>query len=86
MGESWPPVVEKAQTVAEMLDWVRRRTGGRAVLGVMVGVNGVAVCKDKDLQPRDAMDMLRSQMSLIEAAMEDLQGQRVTRIAKARKA
>lgn len=85
MGQSWPDVVTNANTVAEMLDWVRRRTAGRALLGILIGTNGIVVSKDLKLSPRDAIEMLRSELDTIAEALEQLPQEKVTRKAVPRR-
>lgn len=85
MAEGWPEVLEKGEDVAVVLDWVRRKTKGRALIGVMIGANGVAVSVDKDLAPRDAIDLLRSQVTTIESILHELKQKRVTRGAGRRR-
>jgi len=81
MAQTWPEEVKDGNTVAEMLDWVRRRTKGRALFGVMIGANGVVVTKDLKLAPRDALVILKDELETILQAFEDLPKEKVTRKA-----
>jgi hypothetical protein len=84
MADGWPEVLEKGDDVAIVLDWVRRKTKGRALVGVMVGVNGVAISRDIKMSPRDAIELLRSQLDTIERALEISLQKKETRGAAAR--
>lgn len=85
MAEGWPEVLEKGDDVAAVLDWVRRKTKGRALVGVMIGVNGVAVSRDAKLSPRDAIQLVRAQLDTIERALDLTLQKRETRAAAARR-
>ena len=84
MADTWPGKVDSAQTVAEMLDWVRRRTAGRALVAVMIGVNSVSVSRDPKLSAVDAIDLLRREAESIERALLRSEQKKETRAVAVR--
>ncbi len=49
------------------MDWVRRRIGNSALVIVAIGKNSIAYTKHPDLTPRDAVELLESNLPAIHA-------------------
>ena len=84
MSQTWPAEVTSAQTVAEMLDWVRRKTKGRCLAIIAVSANSVAVCMDPALTPREAVEAVISEAELAVETLEWARARKETRAARAR--
>ena len=72
MPETWPQWIESPKHVAEAADWVRWKTQGRVMLVIAVGVNSVAVAKNRELSAEDATAILLDIESEISKALKEL--------------
>lgn len=62
--------LKSAKDVAGAVEWVRRRTKGRAMVVIAIGANSVAYSKDPRISPQDAANLLQSQLTAIRAGFE----------------
>ena len=77
MSNNWE--LNSADDVAQVLDWLRRRMKGQALVLVAVGVNSIAFAKDTKLSPTDAADIVQRQVPALQRGFHKLQDKKVTR-------
>lgn len=70
--------LKTAKDVAEALEWVRRRTKGRALVLVAVGVNSIAFAKDPQVSPADAVQLIHDQIPSLRDGLDRLAAQTET--------
>ena len=64
--------LKSAKNVADALEWLRRRTKGRALVLVAIGTNSIAYTKDPQLSPKDAAELLQQQLSSLRGGFEEI--------------
>lgn len=79
MAEKKEWEIKSARDVAEALEWVRRRSKGRALVLVAIGVNSVAYAKDPAVSPADAARLVHSQLTVLRDGFEKIHAQTTTR-------
>lgn len=70
--------LKTAKDVAEALEWVRRRSKGRALVLVAVGTNSIAFAKDQKVSPADAVRLINDQLTSLREGLERIQAQAET--------
>jgi hypothetical protein len=77
MAGNWE--INSADDVAQALDWLRRRMKGRGLVLVAIGASSVAYCKDPNLSPEDAADLVEQQSPTLRQGFSKLRSLGVTR-------
>lgn len=79
--DNWPPT--NAAKVAEVLDWMRRgmNAHGKGLLLIAVGEHSVCFSKDPKLPAAEAVQILWKNIDSLQAALDLLRVQQVTRNA-----
>lgn len=71
--ETWPQWLTLPRHVAQAADYIRWKTQGRVMLVVMIGPGSVAMAKDRDLKPKDAIEILESEIERLRALAGELE-------------
>lgn len=74
--DTWPTPVSSSKHTGQMLDWIRWKTGRKALVVVAIGVNSVVVAKDPDLSSKDAIEALQTERDLIDKLLNHLTADR----------
>ncbi len=64
--DTWPTPIKSSKHVGQSLEWVRWKTGRKALLTLAIGVNSTVVSADPDLKAEEAIEMLRGELANIE--------------------
>ena len=76
--------IKTGDDVANALDWLRRRMGGKAVLLVAIGQNSIAFSKDQQYTPEEAIEALEANIRTLQMGLNVLRAKQVTRDFKKR--
>jgi hypothetical protein len=73
--------LKTAKDIAEALEWVRRRSKGRALVILAIGVNSIAYAKDSNVTPADAVQLVADQLPSLRDGLSriDAQPEKTTR-------
>jgi hypothetical protein len=82
--DTWPAVVSNSKHVAQMLEWLRWKTGGKVQLVIAIGANSVAVARDDRMRAEDLIETLRVEQDTIAELLRYLQATNLPSGAKMR--
>ena len=82
--DTWPTPVTSSKHTGQLLDWVRWKTGRKALIVLAIGVNSVVVAKDDQLDEEDAIATLETERDTIEELLRYLGQTKKTHAAKLR--
>jgi len=71
--DTWPAVVSNSKHVAQMLEWLRWKTGGKVQLVIAIGANSVAVARDDSMPVAELIKALRTEQDTIADLLNYLQ-------------
>lgn len=66
-------MVSSSKHVAQMLEWLRWKTGGKVQLVIAIGANSVAVARDDRMPVADLIKALRTEQDTIKELLNYLQ-------------
>jgi len=82
--DTWPAVVSNSKHVAQMLEWLRWKTGGKVQLVIAIGANSVAVARDDSMPVAELIKALRTEQDTIADLLNYLQATNLPSGAKMR--